>query len=135
MATLPESTTNIYQVGFVSEPSLTWNIDKNTNQISGQVDGINAVRQAVEIIMNVERFRWQIYEPYSGIETVDLLGNDAGYISSEFQRRVRDALTVDDRITGISNYTSTVSGNTMEVSFTVNTVYGDIPVETEVSLQ
>lgn len=135
MATLPESTTNIYQVDFVSGPSLTWNIDKNTNQISGQVDGINAVRQAVEIIMNVERFRWQIYEPYSGIETVDLLGNDAGYISSEFQRRVRDALTVDDRITGISNYTSTVSGNTMEVSFTVNTVYGDIPVETEVTLQ
>ena len=135
MATLPETPQNIYEVTFVTQPSLTWNIDKNSNQITGQVDGAEAVRQAVEIIMNVERFRWQIYEPYSGIETVDLLGNDAGYISSEFQRRVRDALTVDDRITGISNYTSTVSGNTMEVSFTVNTVYGDIPVETEVSLQ
>ncbi len=135
MATLPETPQNIYEVTFVTQPSLTWNIDKNSNQITGQVDGADAVRQAVEIIMNVERFRWQIYEPYSGVETVDLLGNDPGYISSEFQRRVRDALMVDDRITGISNYSSQVNGNNLMVSFMVNTVFGDVPVQTEVTLQ
>lgn len=135
MATLPETEQSIYELSPISEPSLTWNIDKASNQIAGEVDGVSAVKQAVDIIMNVERYRWQIYQPYSGMEYDGLIGNDPGYVAAEFQRRVRDAFSVDDRITGVSDYESSQKGNIMEISFTVNTVYGNIPVTTEVTLQ
>ena len=40
--------------------------------------GLAAVRQAVEIILSVERFRWQVYRPYSGMQWEGLIGQDPG---------------------------------------------------------
>lgn len=136
MAVLPTSSINISGgVSFQSRPSLSWYINKETNRIEGTVDGQAAVRQAVEIILNVERFRWQIYRPYSGMEWDGLIGQDPGYVGTELQRRVIDALTVDDRVTGISNYDYTVDGSSLSAVFTVNTVYGSIAESLEVPLQ
>lgn len=125
MAVLPESNINLsYGVEFVQQPSLTWYINKSTNRIQGEIDGAEAVAQAVDIILNVERFRWQIYSPNSGMEWDGLIGQDPGYVASELQRRITDALSVDDRIRGISDFSYSVSGNSLTASFTVNTVYG-----------
>lgn len=136
MAVLPTSSINISGgVSFQSQPSLSWCINKETNRIEGTVDGQAAVRQAVEIILNVERFRWQIYRPYSGMEWDGLIGQDPGYVGAELQRRVIDALTVDDRVTGISDYDYTVDGASLSAVFTVNTVYGSIAESLEVPLQ
>ena len=136
MAILPTSSINITGgVNFQNQPSLSWYINKETNRIEGTVDGQAAVRQAVEIILNVERFRWQIYRPYSGMEWDGLIGQDPGYVGAELQRRVIDALTVDDRVTGISDYDYTVDGSSLSAVFTVNTVYGSIAESVEVPLQ
>ena len=136
MAVLPTSSINITGgVNFQNQPSLSWYINKETNRIEGTVDGQAAVRQAVEIILNVERFRWQIYRPYSGMEWDGLIGQDSGYVGAELQRRVIDALTVDDRVTGISDYDYTVDGSSLSAVFTVNTVYGSIAESLEVPLQ
>lgn len=136
MAVLPTSSINITGgVNFQNQPSLSWYLNKETNRIEGTVDGQAAVRQAVEIILNVERFRWQIYRPYSGMEWDGLIGQDPGYVGAELQRRVIDALTVDDRVTGISDYDYTVDGSSLSAVFTVNTVYGSIAESVEVSLQ
>lgn len=136
MAVLPTSSINITGgVNFQTQPSLSWYINKETNRIEGTVDGPAAVRQAVEIILNVERFRWQIYRPYSGMEWDGLIGQDPGYVGAELQRRVIDALTVDDRVTGISDYDYTVDGASLSAVFTVNTVYGSIAESLEVPLQ
>lgn len=136
MAVLPTSSINITGgVNFQNQPSLSWYINKDTNRIEGTVDGQAAVRQAVEIILNVERFRWQIYRPYSGMEWDGLIGQDPGYVGAELQRRVIDALTVDDRVTGISDYDYTVDGSSLSAVFTVNTVYGSIAESLEVPLQ
>lgn len=136
MAVLPTSSINITGgVNFQNQPSLSWYINKETNRIEGTVDGQAAVRQAVEIILNVERFRWQIYRPYSGMEWDGLIGQDPGYVGAELQRRVIDALTVDDRVTGISDYDYTVDGSSLSAVFTVNTVYGSIAESLEVPLQ
>lgn len=136
MAVLPVSPINLTGgIAIQSQPSLSWYIDKTTNRITGTVDGLAAVRQAVEIILGVERYRWQIYQPYSGMEWAGLLGQDPGYVGSELQRRLIDALTVDDRVTGISDYDYTISGNTLSARFTVNTVYGSISETQEVPLE
>ena len=135
MAVLPQSSVNLTNgVEFVQQPSKTWYIDKTSNRISGTVDGLAAVTQAVDIILNVERFRWQIYQPYSGTQWAGLLGQDPGYVASELQRRITAALTMDDRVKGISNFSYTASGDILTASFTVNTVYGDTQTTVEVNV-
>lgn len=136
MAILPTSSIDLTGgVEFQSQPSLSWYINKKTNRIEGTVDGQAAVRQAVEVILHVERFRWQIYRPYSGMEWDGLIGQDPGYVGAELQRRIADAVTVDDRVTGISDYDYTVDGSSLSAVFTVNTVYGSIAESVEVPLQ
>lgn len=136
MAVLPESNIKLSNgVVFVQQPSLTWHIDKNTNRIQGEIDGAEAVAQAVDIILNVERFRWQIYSPNSGMQWDGLIGQDPGYVASELQRRITDALSVDNRIRGISDFSYSVSGNSMTASFTVDTVYGSKQTTMEVNIK
>lgn len=123
-------------VTFEQQPSRTWYIDTDTNRIQGEVTGYEAVKQAVNIILNVERFRWQIYSPNSGMQWDGLIGQDPGYVASEMQRRMLDALRMDDRVCGISNFSYTLSndGDTMTASVTVNTVYGEVQTTVEVNL-
>ena len=134
MATLPEGMSIAAGVTFEQQPSRTWYINKETNRIHGECDGWKSVRQAVEIILNVERFRWQIYRPYSGMQWEGLIGQDPGYVASELQRRITSALTMDDRVRGISDFTYSVEGNTLSASFTVNTVYGSEQTSVEVNI-
>ena len=69
MAVLPENSIDLSGgVEFVAQPSLTWKIDRAAGRIAGTCDGYDAVKQAVEIILNVERYRWQIYQPASGMQ-------------------------------------------------------------------
>ena len=93
-----------------------------------------AVRQAVEIILWTQRFLWQIYRPYTGMDYRNLVGLDAGYVGIELKRRLLDALLVDDRVTGIENYTYTVENGALYATFTVTTVYGGIDESVEVRL-
>lgn len=128
--TTPES--NLKPAAIVSYPSLTWLI--KDGRIVGTADGITAVRQAVEIILNTERYRWQIYKAYSGAEFEALIGNDPGYCAVELQRRAAEALSMDDRITGISDYQYRIDDGVLYAEFTVHTVYGDVEAQTEVNV-
>lgn len=135
MATLPTGGTAISQgVTFEEQPSLTWYVDPVSRQIKGTTDGLKAVAQAVEIILNVERFYWQIYTPNFGMQWRGLIGEDPGYVAAELQRRILDAFSVDKRITGIQDFKYSVEGDTMTVSMTVTTVYGNTAQTVEVNL-
>ena len=58
MATLPENEISMSGgVIFEQQPSRTWRIDKRTGRIQGETEGLEAVKQAVDIILHVERFR------------------------------------------------------------------------------
>lgn len=126
MATLPEVIGFDTGIVVASQPSLTWIIDRNTLQVSGMDSGLEAVRQAVEIALNVERYRWTIYSANYGSELDGLVGEDEAYIIAEIPRLVEGALSPDSRIVSIDNYQFTQTGlNSMTVSFTVHTVFGD----------
>lgn len=130
--TLPDIIGFDTDIQLTSQPSRTWIIDRNTMQVGYMDEGLEAVRQAVEIALNVDRFRWQIYNTNFGNELNDLIGDDADYIMSEFPRMVDDALSVDDRVIDTADYTFDINGDSMTVSFTVNTVFG--PFAEEVAL-
>ena len=127
MATLPESASFGTELVLASQPSLTWLIDKEQNQVSRMDDGLEAVRQAVEIALSVERFRWQIYSTNFGAELDDLVGEDEAYIVSELPRLIEEALSTDDRIRAVDDFSfSRTDGSSMTVTFAVHTVFGDI---------
>ena len=83
MATLPEGVGLDSVLTYVDQPTKTFLIDWNSHQISGFADGLEAMRQAVEIILQNERFRWQIYTADFGSELEELVGEDYDFIVSE----------------------------------------------------
>ncbi len=127
--TLPDIIGFDTDIQLTSRPSRTWIIDRNTMQVGFMDEGLEAVRQSVEIALNVERFQWQIYNTNFGNELEELVGDDADYIQSELPRMVNDALAVDDRVIDTADYVFSVNGDSMTVSFTVNTVYGQLTEE------
>ena len=129
MATLPQGVNLQTSLSYVTRPTNTFLIDWESKQIAGMDEGLPAMRQAVEIILQVERFRWQIYTSNFGSELENLVGDDAAFIESELPRRVRDAFSVDARILGAKNFVFTQTGDTMTVTFDVETVFGEIQEE------
>lgn len=133
---LPQSNIDLSQgVVFQDQPSLTWIADPVTNRLRGRGDNYEAVRQAVEIIVNVERFKWQIYTPNFGTDYDGLLGNEAGYAASELRRRLEDAFIPDNRILGIRDYQWAAAEDGLTADFTVRTVYGDVASSMEVPIR
>lgn len=127
MATLPEVIGFDTDIVVASQPSKTWIIDRNTMQVSCMDKGLEAVRQAVEIALNVERYKWTIYSTNYGSELNDLVGEDEAYIIAEIPRLVEGALSPDSRVVGVDNYVyKKTDTNSMTVSFTVHTVFGDL---------
>lgn len=126
MATLPEVAGFGTDIVIAAQPSKTWIIDKRQNRVVGMDSGLESVRQAVEIALNVERFRWQIYNTDFGCEVNELIGEDEPYIVSELPRMVEEALSVDNRVVSIDNWVFTRDEDSMTVSFAVHTVYGDL---------
>lgn len=136
MATLPQADIDLSQgVVFQDQPSLTWIADPVTNRLRGRGDNYEAVRQAVEVIVNVERFHWQIYTPNFGTDFTGLLGNDPGFVASELQRRLTDAFLPDNRILGISNFSYTFDDAVLTAAVTVNTVFGPVDTTVEVAMK
>ena len=132
MATLPD-------IGFstdiviTAQPSKTWIIDRDAMQVSRMDSGLESVRQAVEIALNVERYKWTIYDANFGSELDGLAGEDEAYIIAELPRMVEDALSPDSRVISVDNYVFTrLDSTSMRVTFTVHTVYGDIQEGVEV---
>lgn len=135
MAILPQTNIVLSQgVIFQEWPTRTYYVDQTTKRIVGMTDGQQAMRQAVEIILNIERFYWQIYSPYFGMQWDGLIGQSPGYVASEIQRRLKDAFSTDDRILGISDFTYTSDDESLSASFTVNTVYGSVDQTLEITI-
>ncbi len=124
MATLPENVSFNTEIEYVSQPSKTWAINRQTMRIQSLTDGLDSVRQAVDIILNTERFKWQIYTSNMGTEIKTLIGDSESYIISEFPRMIEEALLTDDRVTSVEDFVYSTKGDTMTWSFKVNTVFG-----------
>ena len=133
MATLPEGVGLDTSLTYVDRPTNTFMIDWSSRQISGMGSGLAAMRQAVDIILNTERFRWQIYSPNCGVELEELIGEEYDYVTSEIARRVEDAFTIDSRVLSVGNFVFTDQGQgVLKCVFDVSTIFG--PVQAEVTV-
>ena len=134
MPTLPQNVGISAPLEYIDLPTNTFLIDWSARQIAGTGTGLPAMRQAVEIILANERFRWQIYDSNFGVELEDLVREEYYYIQSEIKRRIEEAFSVDNRILSVDNWVfSRGSSGTMTVTFSVQTVYGVIQQEVTIN--
>ena len=103
-------------------------------RICGYVDGLEAVRQAVEKVLRTERYRYPVYSANYGVELEDKLGMPVGLALPEIRRCIAEALTWDSRIEAVDGFEFEVNANAVQVRFTVHSIYGDFVDETEVKI-
>lgn len=132
MATLPQNVGLESEIQYEDMPTNTFIIDRNSGQVKGMSDGLDAMRQTVDVILHAERFRWQIYDQNFGAELQGLIGDEYDFIVGELPRRIEDAFSVDNRIIKVENYVFLRQGNSMKVTFDVLTVYGVVPGEVSI---
>lgn len=84
---------------------------------------------------SAQGYQYIIYPWYYGIETLDLYGEPVTWVCPELERRISEALAVDERITGVTDFEFdlTVKG-VVHAYFTVKTIYGDIKAEKGVKI-
>lgn len=118
-----------------AKPGLTYAMDLEKKIISGKVDGINAMPQAIYKIIATIRYKWIIYSWNYGIELIELIGKPKTYCCPVIENRITEALIQDDRIKSVNNFEFDVSKRgVVAVSFNVNTIFGTVDSETEVSI-
>ena len=94
MATLPTTGDDLNLIAFTMEtqPSDTHKLDIDRGRVRGMTDGQDAVRQAVYLILNVERYAYPIYSRRYGAELIDLIGKPQDYAMSEIKRRITEEI-------------------------------------------
>ena len=123
MALLPD-TEELEELTIVEQSSNTFIAGED--QIAGMADGLEAMRQTVQNILQTERFDYQIYSTNYGVEFNDLVGADPDYIKAALPTRIEEALSVDDRILSVDDFTFDFSGDKAVVTCNVQTVYGTV---------
>lgn len=114
-------------------PSKTYKI--SNGRIAGYVDELDAMRQAVDKILSTERFAWNIYSEDYGSDVNDLIGEDFDLVNSELERLITEAISADDRIVSVEDFTITqTKSNSALATFRVVTVFGVIDIEQEVEV-
>lgn len=136
MATLPTTGDDLDLIGFqtAEQPDNTHKLNIEKNRVTGMTDERDALLQAIYLILNVERYAFPIYTWNYGTELADLIGQPKDYAMSEIKRRITEALTQDDRITGVENWSFETTGKVVRVNFTVKTIYGAVDATKEVEI-
>lgn len=118
-------------IKMVTLPSKTYKLDDT--HIANYCDKLEAMKQVVYKILNTNRYEHIIYSWNYGIEISDLLGSSSDYIHSEIKRRITEALIQDDRIKDVDDFVfKTIDKNSINVIFTVHTIFGKIETGKEV---
>lgn len=115
-------------------PTYTHKLNIDSNNIMGFADGLDAMKQAIYLILNIERYEHIIYSWNYGIEVADLFGKPTDYVLPELIRRITEALTQDERIISVDAFSFDVAKGKVQTSFIVRTIFGEIEAEKVVSI-
>lgn len=104
--------------------SRTYRLTKD--RIAGYIDGIDAMKQAVWKRLMTEKYVYDIYDDTYGLQTVDLIGKEYSYVISKLQKRIKETLLYDDRITDVNSFEFKRLKDGAWVGFNVVTIFGEL---------
>ena len=115
-------------------PTQTYKVAFNSNRIDGYMDDLEAIKQAVYLILSTERYQCLIYSWDYGVELMDLIGKPMPYVLSELPRRIKEALVQDNRISDVTDFEFERHGKIIHAKFTVVSNVGNISTDLEVEV-
>lgn len=122
---------------FITENSKTYLINQvkdNKVRIKNKTDGIDAVKQAIYLILSIERYNYIMFSWNYGVELTDLFGREKQYVIPELERRIREALIQDDRISDVNDFRFSINRNEYTVTFNAKTIFGEVDIKKVVDL-
>lgn len=111
-------------VEILEQSSLTYDLNLEEGTISGHIDGLEAVKQAVVKILQTRRFEHLIYSSNYGQELDSVIGRDPLWAYAEIERHIKEALLQDDRVLSVDDMNITFTGEQAVAEFTARSVYG-----------
>ncbi|WP_421663366.1 DUF2634 domain-containing protein [Lysinibacillus telephonicus] len=114
------------------QPSRTFKLNLERNRCVGFVDGLQAMEQAIFLMLSIERYDFLIYSWNYGVEFKDLIGKPSAYVASEVKSRIRECLLQDERITEVDSFEVIANKNKVHVNFVAHTIFGEITAKKEV---
>lgn len=93
--------------------------------IKGKVDGIEALRQAIALMLQVEKDEYAIFSDEYGLQVSDLIGKPYPLVVAELERRIKETLLVDERVLAVDDFSFAAVGNRLSVRFVVKSIYGE----------
>lgn len=111
------------------QSTITYKIDFDKGKVAGLCDELEALKQAIYLILNTERYEYLIYSWDYGVELKDVIAQDKAIAESEIKRRIKEALIQDDRITNVDNFIFKYEKDSVAIEFTVFSVYGEFQQE------
>lgn len=106
-----------------------YEIDFETGQLTGnKVYRLEAIKVWIWNALRTPRYRHVVYTWDYGNEMDDVIGKGytQDYINTELPRMIEECLLINPNITGVSDYDIELSGDKLNCSFTVKTIYGEV---------
>ena len=113
-----------------------WDFEKNDFKlVNGRtyvVTGIEAVKIWVWKALSTKRNRFAMYTLNYGNEVANVIGQTKDIAEIEAQRYIGECLLVNPYIISVDEFIATILNDTINISFTVNTVYGQLKETTNI---
>lgn len=109
-------------------------IDFETGQLTGKlVEGAEALKVWIWLALQTPRYRYYVYTWDYGNEFEDLIGQGYSeeYIEAETKRMTEDCLLVNENIEEIADFAVNMENDRLTISFTANTIYGNIEFQNQ----
>lgn len=117
----------------VQENTKTFAINMRNGTMGGTIDGLDALRQSINLVLTIEADQYLIYPYTYGVNTLDLIGKPYYYVMAVLPDRIKETLLKDDRITDVSDFEFEVEHNKLHVTFIITSIYGTFEEETVVT--
>lgn len=116
--------------------SHNFRLDMKNRNIGGFVDELDAIAQAIFLMLMTEKGKYEIYPEDYGLQTLDLYGKSKAYVQTVLAGRIKRCLLQDLRINDVDNFKFESIENeptALKVIFDVDTIFGETEVEVNVS--
>ena len=132
---LPENNSGFAVVEEKEQPSKTFKMNMEKETVKGTCDNVEALKQAIFLRLNIERYTCPLVSFNFGAEFSDLIGMPVSYCIPQCEYRIKDALMQDDRINNVYDFNfDTSKKGELLVKFKVDSIFGTIEAEKEVSI-
>ena len=108
-----------------------YDFDFATGKLTGKtLEGKEALKVWIYKTLLTKRYRYIIYNWDYGQDLEEIIGQgyEKGLIVSEVERRIKDCLLINEKITSCTNFNIQLINDQLNVEFKVNTIYGEVDI-------